>query len=258
MILAAQMFEGLIAWGYLGIILYMILTGLGLPMPEEVAIIAGGALAASGKLDPVLTLASLLIGALLGDIVMYYVGYHFGRRILKMNRIWAGYLTPERELKVEKLLSRHGAKVLFVARFLVGLRGPIYITAGILKMPFRKFILADLVCATVVVTLFFGVSYIYGQQIARLIKHGEGVFTLVVITAVVIAAAVFIWYQLRRKRMPVAVPGMQEVFEDAQEAIEKNGEPSHDEPSSNEAADSNGEDIAPSSHQHERSSGPAT
>lgn len=215
MILAAQLFEGLIAWGYLGIILYMILTGLGLPMPEEVAIIAGGALVASGKLHWGLTLGSLLIGAILGDIVMYYVGYHFGRRVLQKNRLWSGYLTPQREQQVEQLLGRHGAKVLFVARFLVGLRGPIYITAGILKMPFRKFLLADMVCATVVVTLFFGISLVFGEQIVRLIHEGEGVLTLVVITCLVIAAGVLFWFHLRNKK----VPGI-EILEEAQKAVE--------------------------------------
>ncbi len=202
MIFAVQMLDGLVYYGYLGIIVYMILTGCGLPMPEEVAIIAGGAMAAGGQLDPWLTLGSLLIGAILGDSVMYLIGYHFGRRILKANRLCAAYLTAEREQKVEMLLSRHGAKVLFVARFLVGLRGPIYITAGILKMPFRKFLLADLVCATVVVSLFFGLSYYYGQTIMRIIHDGEGVFTLVIITALVIGGGVFLWYQLRRKKMP--------------------------------------------------------
>ncbi len=74
------MFAGLMAYGYLGIIFYMVLTGCGLPMPEEVAIIAGGALAANGQLHWGLTWGSLLIGALLGDSVMYFIGHHFGRR----------------------------------------------------------------------------------------------------------------------------------------------------------------------------------
>ena len=42
MLIAAEMFDGLRGYGYLGIIVYMILTGCGLPTPEEVAIIAGG------------------------------------------------------------------------------------------------------------------------------------------------------------------------------------------------------------------------
>ena len=51
MLLAVEM-GYLVGYGYLGIILYMILTGCGLPMPEEVAIIGGAAAAVSGTLDP--------------------------------------------------------------------------------------------------------------------------------------------------------------------------------------------------------------
>src|SRR5215475_8682963 len=156
-------------YGYVGIIVYMILTGCGLPMPEEVAIIAGAALAASGALNPWLTLGSLLIGAILGDSVMYFIGSHFGRRLLNKNRLWKRLITPEREKNVEVLLAKHGVKVLLGARFLVGLRGPMYITAGILKVPFKRFVLADLFCATLVVTLFFGLTYFYGKEIIRII-----------------------------------------------------------------------------------------
>ena len=200
MLFAVEMFAGLMAYGYLGIILYMVLTGCGFPMPEEVAIIAGGALAANNQLHWGLTLGALLIGALLGDSVMYYIGYHFGRRLLTQNRFWNRVITPEREKKVEGLLAKHGVKVLLGARFLVGLRGPMYITAGILKVPFRKFLLADLFCATLVVTLFFALSYFYGGQIVRAIHEGEGWLTIAVVTAAVIAAGISIWWYLRKKK----------------------------------------------------------
>jgi membrane protein DedA with SNARE-associated domain len=196
----AEMFEGLVAYGYLGIILYMILTGCGLPMPEEVAIIAGGALAAAGKLRWEFTLASLLIGALLGDCVMYYIGYHFGRRLLEQNRLWNKLITPEREKKVEALLDQHGVKMLLGARFLVGLRGPMYITAGILRVPFKRFVLADLFCATLVVTLFFGLTYFFGQEVLHAIDKGEGWLTIGVITGSIIAGGVFLWFYLRRRK----------------------------------------------------------
>jgi len=190
----------LVGYGYLGIILYMILTGCGLPMPEEVAIIGGAALAASGTLNPWLTLGSLLIGALLGDCVMYFIGSHFGRRLLNKNRLWKRLITPEREKNVEALLAKHGVKVLLGARFLVGLRGPMYITAGILKVPFKRFVLADLFCATLVVTLFFGLTYAYGAQIMRAIHEGEGWLTTIVIAAAIVAAGIGLWFFLRRKK----------------------------------------------------------
>lgn len=200
MLFAVQMFSDLVTYGYIGLILYMILTGCGLPMPEEVAIIAGGALAAAGNLNPWLTLASLLVGAILGDCVMYYIGYHFGRRLLQQNRFWNKLITPEREKKVEALLKQHGVKVLLGARFLVGIRGPMYITAGILRVPFRRFVLADLFCATLVVTLFYGLTYFYGTQIVRIVHQGEGWLTIAVMTGLIIAGGIFLWLYLRRQK----------------------------------------------------------
>ncbi len=200
MLLADGMLEGLVYYGYAGIILYMILTGCGLPIPEEVAIIAGGALAANGKLHWELTLGSLLIGALVGDCVMYFIGYHFGRRLLEENRVWKRLITPEREKKVEELLAQHGVKVLLGARFLVGLRGPMYITAGILKVPFRRFLLADLFCATLVVSLFFGLTYFYGKEIIRIIHEGEGWLTIAVLTGGIVVGGVSLWLYLRRQK----------------------------------------------------------
>ncbi|HZZ30318.1 MAG TPA: DedA family protein [Pirellulales bacterium] len=200
MFIAVEMFAGLMAYGYAGIILYMILTGCGFPMPEEVAIIAGGALAAKGQLHWGLTLGSLLIGALLGDCVMYYIGYHFGRRLLQQNRFWNRLITPDREKKVEELLKQHGVKVLLGARFLVGLRGPMYITAGILKVPFRRFVAADLFCATLVVTLFFALSYWYGAKIIDAIHRGEGWLTIAVVTACIIGGGIAAWLYIRRRK----------------------------------------------------------
>ncbi len=200
MLFGVEMFSDLVSYGYAGIILYMILTGCGLPMPEEAAIIAGGALAAKGTLRWEFTLASLLIGALAGDCVMYYIGYHFGRRLLQQNRFWNRVITPEREKKVEELLNKHGVKVLLGARFLVGLRGPMYITAGILKVPFRRFVLADLFCATLVVTIFFALSYWYGAKIIDAIHRGEGWVTIGVVTGGVIAGGIALWLYLRRRK----------------------------------------------------------
>ncbi len=201
MLLADGMFEGFQAYGYVGIIVYMILTGCGLPTPEELAIIGGGVASATGQLDWRLTLGALLIGAIVGDAVMYGIGRFFGQRLLQKNRLWCRIITPEREKKVEILLKQHGVKVLLVTRFLVGLRGPMYITAGILRVPFKQFVIADSFCATLVVTLFFGLSYFFGAKVIQIIHTGEGWLTIIVVAVAVIAGGVFLWYQLRRRKL---------------------------------------------------------
>ena len=151
------MIEFLLTHGsYLGIIFVLILTGSGLPIPEEVPIIAAGLLSAHGQMDPWLAIGACLIGALLGDCVIYWIGHHFGRRVLREHHWWTRFVKPEREARLETMLQQHGLKVFFLARFLVGIRSPVYLAAGILRVPFRRFLLIDLFCATTVIGTFLG------------------------------------------------------------------------------------------------------
>ena len=179
----------------------MILTGSGLPIPEEVPIIAAGVLSAppDATLNPFVALPCLLFGAIVGDIIMYWIGYHFGRGVLCEHRWWARCVTPHREARIEEMFSRHGLKVFFVARFLVGLRTPVYLTAGILRVSFKRFFLIDLICATAVVSTFFGLTYCFGEPIAKLFKQVEFWGTIAVVIAVA-CVAVYLWRRYRKKK----------------------------------------------------------
>ena len=183
---------------YLAIVVVLILTGSGLPIPEEVPIIAAGILSAHGKLEPLLAFSCCLFGAIVGDCIMYAIGYHFGRGVLRDHRWWARFLTPEREEQIELKFRHHGLKVFFIARFLVGLRSPVYLTAGILRVSFKRFFVIDLICATAVVGTFFGLTYLFGQHIVQWVRHAEVLLTLVVIVAVA-CVAFFLWRRHVRK-----------------------------------------------------------
>ena len=187
------MMDFLMAHGsYLGIIIFLILTGAGLPLPEEVAIVVAGVLSSLGQLNPWLALAACLFGALAGDSVMYWLGHHFGRRVLREHHWWNRFVKPEREAQMERALQDHGFKVLFLARFLVGLRSPVYLSAGILRMPFWRFMLIDLFCATAVISTFFGLSYFFGDKIYRWIRRGEITVTVIVVIVVAVVA-IYLW-----------------------------------------------------------------
>lgn len=193
----AEFFQTL--WPYLTIFFVMTLTGVGLPIPEEAWIIGAGILSANGTLNPWLAFGCLLAGALLGDCIMYYIGYHFGRGILKDHRWWARFLTPQREARIEEKFRKHGLGVFFVARFLVGIRSAVYITAGILRVSFKRFLLIDLICAAAVVGAFFALSWWKGEAIAKSFAKGEYVLT-VVVTLAVIVLAIFLWQRHAKKK----------------------------------------------------------
>ena len=85
---------------YLGIILFLILTGCGLPVPEEVPIIMSGVLSAQGAMQPALALVACIGGALAGDCVMYAIGYHFGHNLLRDHPRFARFLKADRETSI--------------------------------------------------------------------------------------------------------------------------------------------------------------
>ncbi len=187
----------LLQFGYLGIIIFLVLTGCGLPIPEEVAVIFAGVVSSQGHLDPKLAAAACLFGALLGDSLMYAIGYHFGHNLMALHPKLGKFVGAEREEYFEQAILRHGFKVMLLARFMVGVRGPVYLAAGVVRMPFRRFLLWDLICATLVVGTFFSLSYFYGKQITGLVRDAELTLTLVVCALGVIAG---VWWMRRRRQ----------------------------------------------------------
>ena len=192
------MSEYLASGSYIAIVVVLVLTGMGLPLPEEAPIIAAGVLSAHNQLDPWLALASCIVGALLGDTASYWIGYHFGRGLFQRHRWWAHVVTPERELRLERMIRSHGVKIFFTARFLIGIRSAIYLTAGILRISFLRFILIDALCAGVIITFFFWLSYWFGEQAARWIRQGEWAITIVVDLGCLILLGVVVWRYTKR------------------------------------------------------------
>ncbi len=187
----------LLQFGYLGIIVFLVLTGCGMPIPEEVAVIFAGVVSSQGHLEPKLAVAACLFGALLGDSVMYAIGYHFGHSLMAKHPKLGKFVGAEREADFEQSILRHGFKVMLLARFMVGVRGPVYLAAGVVRMPFRRFLLWDLVCASLVVGTFFSLSYFYGKQISDLVRNAELTLTLVVCALGTIAG---VWWIRRRRQ----------------------------------------------------------
>ena len=190
---------------YLGITVPIILTGMGLPVPEEILVIAAGIASNAGTFEPWTALAACLVGAVAGDCASYAIGYHFGRALLRDRHWFSRLLTVEREQKFEIMFQRHGLKAFLLARFLIGFRSPIYMTAGILRISFRWFLLVDAISAALVVSLFFGLSFIFAEGFKKLwgkIQGFEVVLTVGVALAAAGAAAYLVWRWRNAQKRP--------------------------------------------------------
>lgn len=189
---------------YLGIVALLI-AGAVLPIPEELVVIAAGWAASYDQLNPWLAFGSCLLGALIGDCLLYALGYHFGHGILRETRFFGRFLRPERELRVERMIRAHGLKVLFGARFLVGLRSTAYLAAGVLRMPFLRFLIVDIFCAATVIGLVFLLSYAYASRVgsnlrylANMVRGAEIALTVIVVLSVAVAI-IFYWRRHRQR-----------------------------------------------------------
>jgi membrane protein DedA with SNARE-associated domain len=191
---------------YFGIIVFLALTGFGLPVPEEVPIVAAGIWSSHGQLDPWWAFLSCVIGSVLGDHILYALGYHFGHSLIYRHPRVAALLHAEREAKIEQMVRKHQVKVLVLSRFMVGVRAPVYLAAGILRVPFARFFLIDLVSATIVVSLFFGLSYAYGERLTKFIRQSEIGLTVIVVVAIISVLAYFLWRRRQRRKLAELVP----------------------------------------------------
>jgi len=191
--------------GYIGIALILILGGLGLPIPEEAPVILAAVLSRNGKMLAPLAFATCLAGVLLGDFVVYFLGYWHGERVLSL-RLTRRLLTRGREAQIKGYFHRHGFKILVLGRFAVGFRTAAYLTAGILKLPPWKLFFTDLVAASLSTSLMFGLAYVFADKIQSGIREFQQYLT------VAIAAGVVAWLGYRfykgRKRagLPVGPP----------------------------------------------------
>ena len=200
------MFDEVGTWfessSYAGIFIGIVLTGLGLPVPEEAFVLFAGMASAHGVMkDPWLALAACFTGALVGDTLTYSLGRRFGYSLLREHPVISKHLTAERERRIEQLIKRHGFKVFLVSRFLVGVRSPVYLTAGILRVPFVWFLCCDAISAAMVVGSFFGLSYFFADQIQNWwewIRQAELALTLGVLLGIV-GVGIFVYRKYKHR-----------------------------------------------------------
>ncbi len=188
---------------YLIVFGILILCGFGLPIPEDITLFAGGLLAYYGVCDLGSMIGVCFAGVMLGDSAMWFLGHKFGRKILK-KPFFHRLLPDERIQFASKKLNEKGSRrMLFAARFMPGLRAPIFFTSGLLHVPFLRFFIMDGLAALVSVPLLVGAVYYFGDEldlVVRWIKKVEHGIVFFVLGCV--AFIIFKWWKAKHKNKP--------------------------------------------------------
>ena len=168
---------------YLGLFTVLLLCGMGLPMPEDIALLAGGFLVHRGITRFPITLAVSLLGVVAGDNSLFFLGRRFGTGLVR----YFGLNRPGSKAQIVRIrafMRRHGHRAIFYARFLAGLRALIYLTAGSFGVTPLRFLAYDLLGAIISVPVVVSIGYLFGGQLEVVIHYLGGFERLLWIVAV--------------------------------------------------------------------------
>ena len=188
----------------MAILATLLLGSLGVPIPEEMPIIAAGILSHEGLARWWLALPICFLGVVSGDVVLYWVGRRWGERVLNW-RVVRWVLTAPREERLKEAYRQHAIKTVATARHVAGLRAAAFLTAGIARVPFWKFILADAAAAAVSVSFAFGLAYFFADQVGAILADVRRVERWLILAALIALTGGVVVYVVRwNRRVPKA------------------------------------------------------
>jgi membrane protein DedA with SNARE-associated domain len=182
----------------------LLLCGLGVPIPEDISLISAGYLAHLGTVDLHTIFLVCFAAVLGGDSLAFTMGRIFGTKILA-SRFGHRYFNPKRQRRVRAYFRTYGSKVIFIARFLPGLRFSIFLSAGMLHVRPYVFIVYDSMAALLSVPFLVYLAYYFGDKIDHVVKWARrseyGILALVGVAALFVA---YKFYKKRRARPVLA------------------------------------------------------
>lgn len=173
------------------------LVGIGLIMPGSVLTVFSGWLAFQGKASIIAIMLSAAIGALLGDLLSYWLGGRFASQIWR----WGPLKNRQKLLRLTELFFfEHGGKSVFFGRFLGPIRGLVPFVAGASKMNPALFGSYAIVSALLWGISYPGLGYLGGSSW----QQAETMFGRLglLVTLALIATLLVAW--LRKKLLPAA------------------------------------------------------
>lgn len=183
------------AVGYPGIFVLMAIEGFGIPIPSELTMPFSGFLASAAggsKFQLPIVVAVGAVGEVTGGVIAYFLGFFGGRPVL--NRYGRLVLLSPAELERGEIwFGKYGDWVVLVTRLLPAIRSFIALPAGVVRMPFWRFLLFSAIGSIIWTTALALIGHALGQ-------HWQSVSTGVrkydvVIVAVVVLFILFVIYR---------------------------------------------------------------
>lgn len=187
--------------GYFAVFAALIICGLGVPLPEDITLIAGGVIAGLGYANVHNMVLVAMVGVLSGDLIMFSLGSYFGPQALARWPL-AQVVKPKRFAKVQELFDKYGNRMLFAARFLPGLRAAVFLTAGMThRVSVWRFLALDGLAAVISVPLWVYLGYVGANNNDLLLKWLHGVHVgFWILFAILAVGLIGFWWRCRQRK----------------------------------------------------------
>lgn len=183
---------------YVGVVVILLIAGLGLPLPEDVPLIAGGIMCGLGHANIYIMLPLCLVAVLGADVLIFTMGRLHGERIRRVPFI-RKYLSDERLARVAEAYHDHVGKTLFTARFMPGLRTPLFFTAGSVGISYWKLLAFDGSATLISVPILVLAGY-FGADYREVIEQFARNTQLAIAGVIVLIIAGYVGIKWLRKR----------------------------------------------------------
>lgn len=152
------LFLFLIIFSETGLIIFSFLMPF---LPGDALLFAIGIISATGKLNIYFIIILLIIAAILGDNLNFWIGKKIGKWIILKRKIFI--INIKYIKKAEFLLKKYGKQSIIIARFIPVIRTIIPFLSGVVKIKYNFFLLYSLIGATIWVIFFILSGYLFGQ-----------------------------------------------------------------------------------------------
>ncbi len=192
---------------YIGLALIVFAeTGLavGFFLPGDSLLVVAGLFAAKANgLNVAILLILLFVAAVVGDAVGYYSGLKVGPRIFTRQK--SLLFRPSHLQKAQEFYEKYGGKTIIIARFVPVVRTFAPIVAGAAQMPYRRFVVYNVVGGFLWVFSMILTGYFLGSLIPNLDQHIEWV--VIVVVALSLLPPVIEYLKSRREKRRAASVG---------------------------------------------------
>jgi membrane protein DedA with SNARE-associated domain len=181
--------------GYSIIFLAVFAESVGLPVPAALAMVAGGAAAASGILSAPWVFVICVAALMTGDLMVYYLGRKMGWWLLAF--LCKVSMNPETcILRSAESFYKRGRATLVFAKFVPGLATMAAPLAGSMKMRLGQFAAYDLAGSALYTLVYAGIGYLFHNFLSAIMRGFEAAGRLVE-AVVVIALLIYVVYRIR-------------------------------------------------------------